>query len=917
MKNSSLKLMTLVLCLVFSALIFPKDTLALSTPSAPTDLTASAKSSSEIYLDWDSESGATSYYVYRSKTSSGTYSQITTTTSSQYTDSDLSEDTTYYYKVVSVNSAGTSSYSTKTYATTDDSDDDSDNDSDLSAPTDLTATAVGSDEIELDWDSVSDASSYYVYRSTSSSGTYSKIATTTASRYTDDDLEEDTTYYYKVKAVDGSDTSAYSSRDYATTSDSDEDDSDESDLSAPTDLTARAESSSEIYLDWDSVSNASFYHVFRSTSSSGTYSNIETTTTSSYTDSDLEKDTTYYYRVKAVSSSETSAYSSKAYASTSDSDDSDDSDLSAPKNLTAEAESSSEIYLDWDSVSDASSYYVYRSASSSGTYSKIGTTTSSRYTDSDLEEDTTYYYKVKAVDGSDTSEYSSRDYATTSDSDEDDSDDSDLSAPTDLTARVESSNEIYLDWDSVSDATSYYVYTSTSSSGTYSKIASTTTSSYRDTNLSKNTTYYYKVVAVNSSDTSAYSTKAYATTASSDDDVPTNPSTQIQSDRLAGEDMYGTSAEVAKAGWNTSYYAIIVSGESFSDALCSAPLAKKYNAPLLLTTKDSLNEQTRTQLARLEVKRVIMVGGTDIISSGVEQSIKTMGIGVLRIVGTDRYDTSIKIAQAMGEFDQAVIASGETFPDALSIAPIAAMKGMPILLTPKDKLPASIEAYLLKNAQSTYVVGGTGVISDNVLKQLPSPKRLSGITRYETNISIIKEFEDELDFSTCYVSTGEKFADALSGSALASLFHSPLILVSDPVEQATIDYISTKISSIKKEVVFGGIAIVPNSILINIEQNTDVYDTPSAPKELTATTESSSQINLKWDSVSGATSYQVYGAISANGTYTHIATVSTISYINFGLWADTTYYYKVKAVNSAGSSPFSPVDHAKTALSND
>ncbi|SHH33827.1 fibronectin type III domain-containing protein, partial [Desulfosporosinus lacus] len=163
MKNNSLKLMTLFLCLVFSALIFPKDTLALSSPSAPTDLTASAKSSSEIYLDWDTESGATSYYVYRAKTSSGTYTKIATTTSSQYTDSDLSEDTAYYYKVVSVNSAGTSTYSAKTYATTDDDDDD--DDSDLSAPKDLTATAEGSDEIELDWDSVSGAESYEVYRS--------------------------------------------------------------------------------------------------------------------------------------------------------------------------------------------------------------------------------------------------------------------------------------------------------------------------------------------------------------------------------------------------------------------------------------------------------------------------------------------------------------------------------------------------------------------------------------------------------------------------------------------------------------------------------------------------------------------------------------------------------------------------------
>lgn len=528
-----------------------------------------------------------------------------------------------------------------------------------------------------------------------------------------------------------------------------------------------------------------------------------------------------------------------------------------------------------------------------------------------MKSDTTYYYKVKAVRNSKTSEYSSRDYATT-----DKSDESDLSTPTDLTARAEGSSKIYLDWDSVSEATSYYVYSSTTSSGAYSKISSTTTSNYTDTGLSPNTTYYYKVTAVNNWSSSSYSSSAYATTAKTDGTTtPSQPSSDIQSDRLAGEDMYGTSAEVAKSGWTTSYYAVIVSGENFSDALCSAPLAQKYNAPLLLTTKNSLHEQTKTQLERLKVKKVIIIGGTGIISSGVEQSIKDLGIGVTRIAGTDKYDTSIKIAQAMGEFDQAVIASGETFPDALSIAPIAAMKGMPILLTPKDKLPANIEGFLEKNVQSTYVVGGTGIISDNVLKQLPSPRRLSGNTRYDTNVSIIKEFADQLDFSTCYVSTGENYADALAGAALASITNSPVFLVSDPVDPVTINFFKSKIRSIKKEVIFGGIVVVPNSILINIDQKDyDDYDTPTAPKGLKATAVSSSQINLSWDSVSDATSYYVYGATSSSGTYSHIATVSTTSYTNTGLWADTTYYYKVRAVNSAGSSPDSAMDYAKTDL---
>lgn len=691
MKKSYLKLITIVLCLLFLVLNFPQNTLALSTPSAPKNLSAKVVSSSEIDLEWDSVSTATSYTVYKAKSSSGTYSDIATLETTSYSDTDLTDDTTYYYRVKATNSSGTtSSFSSTVHATTEES-------YALPAPTELSATAEGSDEIDLEWDSVDEATSYVVYRATSSSSKYNQIATTKTTNYSDTDLLDDTTYYYKVKAKNSSGTSAFSPEDHATTEESDT--------------------------------------------------------------------------------------------------------LSAPKNLTAEVINSSRIDLEWRSVSAATSYYVYRAKSSSD-YTKIGKTTSTSYKCNGLSEDTTYYFKVKAVNGSDTSPYSSVVRESTEESD------NDLSAPTDLSAKVQSSGEIYLNWDSVSAADSYYVYRATSSSGTYTRIARTTTSSYRDTDLSANTTYYYRVKAVDDSDVSDYSSTVHATANSS-----SNNSSKIPSARIAGQTLYSTSAEVARSGWTNSYYAIIASGENFSDALCGAPLAKKYDAPILLTAKNSLDDQTKNQLSRLNVKYVYIIGGTGVISSNVEQEILRMGIQVSRIAGNDRYETSLRVAKAMGHFTQAVIATGENFPDALSIAPIAAIKGMPILLTPKNNLPNGLKEYLKDNVRSTYVVGGTGVVSNNVYNQLPSPTRLSGTTRYETNISIIKEFTDDLDFENCYLATGENFPDALAGSALASLTNSPVILVSNSVHQSSNSFIKSKLNTIQKITAFGGVFAVPESIL--------------------------------------------------------------------------------------------------------
>jgi hypothetical protein len=78
---------------------------------------------------------------------------------------------------------------------------------------------------------------------------------------------------------------------------------------------------------------------------------------------------------------------------------------------------------------------------------------------------------------------------------------------------------------------------------------------------------------------------------------------------------------------------------------------------------------------------------------------------------------------------------------------------------------------------------------------------------------------------------------------------------------------------------------------------------PAAPTGLTATTVSSSQINLTWSAVSGATSYNVYRSTTAGGEgSTPIATgITATSWSNTGLAASTRYYYKVAAVNAAGT----------------
>ena len=186
------------------------------------------------------------------------------------------------------------------------------------------------------------------------------------------------------------------------------------------------------------------------------------------------------------------------------------------------------------------------------------------------------------------------------------------------------------------------------------------------------------------------------------------------------------------------------------------------------------------------------------------------------------------------------MAANLDFPDPLSIAPIAAMKGMPILLTPKDSLNPNIAAFIKgKSIPVSYLVGGTGVLGDTIASSVPNSKRLSGADRYATNLSINKEFAGSLNFDTIYLASGNDFPDALSGSALAAKNNAPIFLTDkNSISDATINFIKSK--NVKHVVILGGTgsisqsventviaainSIPVNSTSVSLDKNTDALD---------------------------------------------------------------------------------------------
>lgn len=289
----------------------------------------------------------------------------------------------------------------------------------------------------------------------------------------------------------------------------------------------------------------------------------------------------------------------------------------------------------------------------------------------------------------------------------------------------------------------------------------------------------------------------------------TSVSASTSSNRLMGNDRYLTAIATSQKGWpNGADTAILTTGENFPDALSAAPLAQKYNAPILLTEYDNLTNDTLTELKRLKVKKVYILGGTGVISENIDNQLSSMGITPVRMAGQDRYETAMLVAKEVGVKQGIFVVSGLNFPDALSAAPIAAAKGMPIILVPANDLTAMQKDFFSKNKiPNTYIINGNNEISENIIQQLPGCEVISGSNAYERNVNLINRFVDDLDLSNIYIATGRNFPDALAASALAQKGNNPIVLLDGDSIPSPLNTFLTN-NAVSKMNILGGYSVI-------------------------------------------------------------------------------------------------------------
>lgn len=242
---------------------------------------------------------------------------------------------------------------------------------------------------------------------------------------------------------------------------------------------------------------------------------------------------------------------------------------------------------------------------------------------------------------------------------------------------------------------------------------------------------------------------------------------------IRGADRYETAVRISQETWETADTVVLAKGSDFPDALAGGPLAFKENAPILLTKSEQLTAVTKEEIIRLGAKKVIILGGNASISQNIESQLDELGLEIERIGGKTRYETAAKIAENLPS-NQAILANGKNFPDALAVSPYAAKNGIPILLTATESLNSSTKA-ALADKESTIIVGGVGAVSEKAANAVPNPTRYSGPTRYDTAKAIALNLP--LGNQKAMIVSGQKFPDALAGSVLAARENAPLLLV--------------------------------------------------------------------------------------------------------------------------------------------
>jgi len=304
--------------------------------------------------------------------------------------------------------------------------------------------------------------------------------------------------------------------------------------------------------------------------------------------------------------------------------------------------------------------------------------------------------------------------------------------------------------------------------------------------------------------------------------------------RIAGDSRIATAVALSKEARDATETVVIARSDTFPDALAGAPLAVALDAPILLTRTAGLDPQTRDEILRLGATTAYLLGGESALSPQVEEDLARAGIDdVIRVADDSRFGTAAAIGATLASLRRAggsthafVVEGanpdpGRGWPDAVSVSPLAAFLGDPILLVERDQLPADTAAAIEDlGIETATIVGGAGAVSGAVEQRIErlgvGVDRVSGDSRFATSAAVASLAVDlGMKPTHIWVATGGNWPDALAAAPTVVATGGVMVLVDggnlDNSPQ-TRDWISQRRSGLIDLTIVGGTGAVSATV---------------------------------------------------------------------------------------------------------
>jgi hypothetical protein len=835
---------------------------------APTGLVATAPSTGEVDLSWNNSNGETGYII---KANTGTVTTpvwtsiatpaanttsyaVTSLPGTGSTTVPLTAGTLYSFQLIAVDADGNSPASSPSASAT----------TIPAAPT-LTASVTSTTAVTLNWAAVTGATSYLLSRSTDLS-TWTAVttvsivspATTPATTYTDTGRAANTAYYYRLQAVDGSGDSDYSLITSATTL-----------LSAPTGITPLALSTTQMSLSWPSEAGAYGYTLQQETGT--TWNNVVgagslSSSTNVFVVGNLTANTSYNFRLIASNISGPSAPSTTIT----------DSTLEPAPALTSVAASTTSNTLTWTAVGGATGYVLQNSPDAS-VWTTIASplSTVSTYTDTSDSADTTYFYRLAAVNAGGDSAWSAVNSQTTN-----------IVANSAFTATSASSYSITLGWASQATASGFKVQeqTGTGQTATWAQvgdIVAAGSTSYTVTGLQPNTAYTFRLITENAGGDSAASSTATATTrlprtrvtgfATSDTAVTLNWT------NITGNTGYVVSVSPDNTNW---YQLPALAANTITDSVTGYPVTANGNTTTTAFTADTLyyfrvqstNANGASSMSNLLHRTTLVVAPASLAATNNATNALTLG-------WTDSSGNGGYIVQKEIRSTWITLATLATSTDTYSVTGLHAGNAYNFQVMAIDGGGFSIASPLTASTltKSTVVTAAGASTSAIAVSWTPIP----GVTSY--NVETSPDNGANSDWVSNTVATGTTtYTDSTPATANVQGYY--------------------RVAGVNS----GGTGAFSSVV--------SSYSLLAAPTTFTATSLSDTSISLSWDSETAAAGFRLQKQ-GTGSTWIQIGGLlpsSSTSYIVPNLTANTAYTFRLIAKDLGGDSAPSTTSSATT-----